>query len=103
MAWSLDQAPVGMVIDGRTGVLRWQPLATQVGEHAVAVRLTDSLGAASVQQFVMEVNGVDTPPAISSVPPTKAAIGELYSYVVEGKDPENDELRYILAQHPEGG
>jgi RHS repeat-associated protein len=100
--WSLATAPEGMVIDVRTGALRWQPVAGQIGEHSVAVRLVDSYGAYTVQEFVVVVNGINTPSAISSVPVTKAAIGQLYTYLVAATDPEGDELRYVLAQHPAG-
>jgi hypothetical protein len=100
--WSLATAPEGMVIDVRTGALRWQPVASQIGEHSVAVRLVDSYGAYAVQEFVVLVNGINTPSAISSTPLTKAAIGQTYTYLVAAKDPEGDELRYVLAQHPAG-
>jgi RHS repeat-associated protein len=55
-----------------------------------------------VQEFVVLVNGINTPSAISSTPLTKAAIGQLYTYLVAATDPEGDELRYVLAQHPAG-
>jgi RHS repeat-associated protein len=100
--WSLATAPEGMVIDVRTGALRWQPVASQIGEHSVAVRLVDSYGAYTVQEFVVLVNGINTPSEISSIPLTKAAIGQAYSYLVEATDPEGDELRYVLAKHPVG-
>jgi hypothetical protein len=33
--WSLEQAPDGMVIDIRTGALRWLPQSSQLGQHQV--------------------------------------------------------------------
>jgi Putative Ig domain len=102
VVWTLEQAPVGMVIDVRTGALRWQPLEAQIGEHTVAVKMIDSLGAYTVQEFVVQVKGVNTPPSIVSTPPTKAAIGQSYTYLMEATDPEADVLRYMLGQHPQG-
>jgi RHS repeat-associated protein len=102
LLWSLDQAPVGMAIDAQTGALRWQPTAEQIGEHFVAVRLMDNFGAFTVQEFTVKVTGTNVPPNIASVPPTKAAIGQLYNYSVVATDPENDVLRYVLAKHPTG-
>jgi hypothetical protein len=102
VVWTLEQAPVGMVIDVRTGALRWQPLEAQIGEHTVAVKMLDSLGAYAVQEFVLQVNGVNTPPSIVSTPLTKAGIGQSYSYLVEATDSEADVLRYMLGQHPQG-
>jgi large repetitive protein len=64
--------------------------------------MVDSLGAYAVQEFVLQVRGVNTPPAIVSTPATKAAIGQSYTYLVEAQDPEADVLRYMLGQHPQG-
>jgi RHS repeat-associated protein len=102
VVWTLEQAPEGMVIDVRTGALRWQPQENQIGERTVAVKMIDSLGAYAVQEFVLQVKGVNTPPSIVSTPPTKAGIGQSYTYLVEATDPEADVLRYMLAKHPQG-
>jgi large repetitive protein len=64
--------------------------------------MLDSLGAYTVQEFTVQVRGVNTPPLIVSTPQTKAAIGQSYTYLVEATDPEADVLRYMLAKHPQG-
>ncbi|MBD2491385.1 Ig-like domain-containing protein [Aulosira sp. FACHB-615] len=100
--WSLDNAPVGMVIDSQTGALRWNPTSTQIGEHTVAVRLTDAYGLYVGQEFTLTVTGINAPPAIVSNPVTKAALNQQYTYNVVANDPENDALTFSLGRAPAG-
>ncbi|GAA6619287.1 putative Ig domain-containing protein [Scytonema sp. NUACC26] len=96
LIWSLDKKPAGMVIDAKTGVLRWQPKDEQIEEHTVAVRLTDAYGAFVVQEFTLNVTGVNTSPQIVSTPVTRASQNQRYTYTVVASDPENDALTYNL-------
>jgi hypothetical protein len=102
LLWSLDSAPKGMVIDAKTGGLSWQPTSEQVGEHTVAVRVTDALGSYTGQEYSLKVTGINTPPAIVSIPATVAGVNGTYKYQAVGTDPENDALRYSLGTKPEG-
>ncbi|MBF2067245.1 MAG: putative Ig domain-containing protein [Calothrix sp. C42_A2020_038] len=96
LLWSLDKAPLGMVIDVTTGALRWKPTANQIGEHTVAVRLTDALGQYVGQEFILNVTYVNTAPQIVSTPITRAAQNQRYTYTVIATDPENDALTYSI-------
>ncbi|MGF1677492.1 MAG: putative Ig domain-containing protein [Rivularia sp. (in: cyanobacteria)] len=102
VVWSLDNAPNGMVINPETGALRWNPTEEQIGEHTVAVRLTDANGAYVGQEFTLYVNGINTPPQIVSTPITRAAINQDYKYQIVATDPENDKLTYSLGNSPAG-
>ncbi|MFB8798280.1 MAG: putative Ig domain-containing protein [Microcoleus sp.] len=102
LLWSLDNAPKGMVIDAKTGSLSWQPTPEQIGEQTIAVRVTDAKGSYVGQEFSLKVTGINTPPAIVSVPVTVAGINQTYKYQVIGTDPENDALRYSLGTKPSG-
>ncbi len=61
----LDQGPTGMSMDGITGMLRWQPGASQGGRHEVVVGVRDASGDATTFGFAVEVEtgGGDAPPA----------------------------------------
>jgi len=100
--WSLLQAPAGMAVDGETGALRWQPTADQIGDHTVVIQAIDALGQTAVQEFTLQVNGINTPPAIVSTPITSGAVNQPYAYAVTATDPENDLLRFSLGVRPEG-
>ncbi|NJO65358.1 MAG: hypothetical protein HC836_46880, partial [Richelia sp. RM2_1_2] len=102
VVWSIDNAPLGMVINPETGALRWNPTSEQIGKHTVAVRLTDANGAYVGQEFTLYVNGINTPPQIVSTPITRAAINQDYKYQIVATDPENDKLTYSLGNSPAG-
>ncbi|WP_206758544.1 putative Ig domain-containing protein [Nostoc punctiforme] len=102
LLWSLDAAPEGMVIDAQRGTLRWQPSSTQIGEHTVAVQLTDAYGMYAAQEFTLTVTGANTPSQIVSTPITRAALNQQYTYTVVANDPENDRLTFSLGRKPAG-
>jgi choice-of-anchor C domain-containing protein len=102
VVWSLENAPDGMVLDAQTGSLRWQPKANQLGNHTVIVKLADSYGAFTTQEFTLKVTGTNTPPTIASTPITKGAANQAYAYQVAATDPENDALRFSLGKRPQG-
>jgi large repetitive protein len=98
----LDQAPEGMAIAPNTGKLRWQPTSSQLGDQTIAVRVTDSYGAYSIQEYNLRVNALNTAPNIVSTPITQAGKGRVYSYNVVASDAEGDAIRYSLITHPVG-
>jgi Putative Ig domain len=102
VVWSLENAPDGMVLDAQTGALRWQPKSNQLGNHTVTVKLADSYGAFTTQEFTLKVTGTNTPPTIASTPITKGAANQAYAYQVAATDPENDALRFSLGKRPQG-
>ena len=93
LTWSLVTAPRGVSLDALSGRLRWTPTADQLGAQPVVVRVQDTLGASSTQSFTVDVACVNRAPAVSSTPPTTAAVGVGYFYAVRAIDPEfPDEL-----------
>jgi RHS repeat-associated protein len=100
--WQLKQAPAGMVIDPDTGVIRWQPSFTNIGNNTVIIEVFDALLQSATQEFTLKVTGQNTPPNITSNPITQVGLTQTYRYDVEAQDPENDPLTYGFAQRPEG-
>ncbi|NPU92354.1 MAG: PKD domain-containing protein [Gammaproteobacteria bacterium] len=102
LTFSLPTAPAGMSISNG-GLVNWTADDTQLGGHAVVVRVTDARGAFVQQSFTLAVQAVvNHPPVISSAPVTVAMVGQSYSYAVAANDPENAPLTYSLAQAPTG-
>ena len=102
LVWSLNIAPQGMSLDANTGQIRWNPTAEQIGINEVEIAVIDAQGGFATQSFTLEVRGVNTPPAISSVPPTTAVANESYTYAIEASDLEGDPLKFSLLTFPEG-
>jgi RHS repeat-associated protein len=80
----------------------WNPTVGQIGEHTVAVRVIDSLGAFSGQEFTLTVNGNNTPSQILSNPITNAGVNSEYRYQLTAVDLEADPLKYELGRRPAG-
>ena len=55
LTFALVTAPVGMTIGPTTGLILWTPDASQVGDHEVTVRVTDSGGLSATQSFTLTV------------------------------------------------
>lgn len=55
LRYSFDASPAGMSVNPTTGVITWTPLESQIGPHAIDLRLTDLAGNFVVQQFSIVV------------------------------------------------
>ncbi|MDF1554056.1 MAG: Ig-like domain-containing protein, partial [Deferrisomatales bacterium] len=80
LTYRLTSAPVGMSVEASTGHVRWTPASTQIGEHAVTVRVEDGQGRGDEQSFVVSVQD-RTAPAVrllapSEVPPAASLVVE---------------------------
>lgn len=102
LQYALVTAPAGMEIDQVTGEVRYKPDAGQIGEHEVAVRVVDLMGAASEQVFTLTVNQDYTLPRIVSTYPLRAVQGLLYSYRLQLEHDARAELDFSVVLGPEG-
>jgi RHS repeat-associated protein len=102
LAWVLDAGPAGVSLDAERGTLRWTPTADQVGTRTLVVRAADGRGGWATQTFGVVVRAVNLPPAITSVPPTTAAVDVAYVYAVGASDPDGDPLTFALTTFPAG-
>ena len=83
----LVNAPDGMTIDTKTGLVQWTPSIDDLGEHTMTVRLVDTYGAGVDQTVTLTVRSVNRPPMITSRPPTQLVINDSYDYTVLANDP----------------
>ena len=63
LAFALETAPAGMLIDVASGLISWTPGHAQVGANAVTVRVTDPTGLFATQSFSISVAGINHPPS----------------------------------------
>ena len=63
LVYSLIIEPMGMTIDGATGLIKWTPNNTQMGANDVAVRVADgsSTPASNTQPFTINVGMANVP------------------------------------------
>ncbi len=104
LTWSLDLAPLGMIIDSSSGVVNWTPDGTQSGSHDVIVRVADDELGADTQAFVITVaEAINGPPVFVSVPVTTGTEGQPYVYDADAIDTEGDlVVSYTLTIAPVG-
>ncbi|QDV25752.1 FG-GAP-like repeat-containing protein [Aureliella helgolandensis] len=104
LSYTLLTAPSGMSIVETTGELSWTPTADQLGQQDVVIQVSDGIGGAATQAFVIRVSdGVpNLPPVITSTSPRFGAVGTPYSYSLAANDPENAAITYTLGRGPAG-
>ncbi|HEV8298910.1 MAG TPA: putative Ig domain-containing protein, partial [Acidimicrobiales bacterium] len=105
LKYFLDQAPAGMVIDGETGQILWQPAVGTSGRYPVSVRVSDGRGGIDVQSFevgVGEAGVFNHAPSITSTAPTTATARSAYTYAVTASDVDGDTLAFALTVAPAG-
>ncbi len=101
LAYSLTESPVGMTISV-TGIIVWTPSTQNLGDHNIAITISDGRGAELTQSYVLNVTQQNVEPSIISVPSTTAILNELYEYSVVATDQDLDVLTYSLVQPPLG-
>lgn len=104
LTFSLAAKPDGMMIDARTGLVRWTPAAAAVGQHTVRVVVEDGYGGIGSQTYTLNVGQqpFNRPPIITSTPPYYATVDRPYRYPVVARDPEGGPLAYSLDRNPAG-
>jgi RHS repeat-associated protein len=82
----------------------WTPGSEDVGSHVITIRVTDPLGAAGEQSFVLTVadpgSPVNGPPVFRSDPVAEAFVGTPYKYQTVVFDPDYDDVDVDFAPGP---
>lgn len=72
LTYAVSQGPTGMTINANTGLIRWTPTPTQVGNHVIALKVTDSQNQSAFQGFTITVGAVVTVPSVVGLPQAAA-------------------------------
>ncbi len=104
LTFSLVAGPATMIIDAVTGRIDWTPDTTQIGTHAVALRVDDGRGGFATQLYSVDVTAgaVNRPPIITTVPSFVASQDEAYRYDMDALDPDGDRLSFAVLDGPSG-
>ncbi len=104
LTYRLLVSPEGMTVDAKTGVITWDTVATNKGNHAVYLEVSDSHGGVTEQKWTLSVIDAppNRPPIFTSTPVVDAAINTPYQYDADAIDLDGDNLTYKLALGPEG-
>ena len=118
IVWSLVQAPAGMVIDSKIGIIQWVPNTDQIGSHNIIIAATENVEVAeniadgaiinstTMQEYELFVtpkwnlSGVNDSMYFASIPELTAIAGDSYEYYP--KISSNDEFTIELLSSPHG-
>jgi hypothetical protein len=103
LAFSLSANPDGMTINPVTGLIQWQPDATQLGgPHPVGILVSDGKGGVAGQSFSITVVAVALHPPVFQDPPPPlfALVGQTYDYQALAIDPDGGAVNYALTLAP---
>ncbi|MEM9189324.1 MAG: putative Ig domain-containing protein [Myxococcota bacterium] len=102
VSYGLVSGPSGMSVDPISGVVSWNPTASDLGTTPVTVSATDSLGASATQSYALRV-ATNIAPRFTSAPVENGTQGELYTYEPIAVDPDpGDTVTFVLQEGPTG-
>ncbi|MDR2642854.1 MAG: putative Ig domain-containing protein, partial [Planctomycetaceae bacterium] len=89
--------PEALIVNEKTGQITWETNESDIGVHAVMIRVYDSEGLYDEQIFTITVTkNINRPPYFTSTPETEAFFGSIYHYNANATDPDGDELIFKL-------
>lgn len=59
LSYSLLVSPANMAIDSSTGIISWMPNVYQLGDNSVSVKVNDTSGAYTTQNFTIKVSSIN--------------------------------------------
>ena len=96
---SLLSKPDGMVKTLYTDTILWETTEDDIGFHSVIIAVRDVHGGVTYQDFMIEIIPPNRQPTIESDPSCETTVGKYWSYLIDGRDLDGDNLQYYL--HPD--
>ncbi|MBU2393785.1 MAG: tandem-95 repeat protein [Gammaproteobacteria bacterium] len=98
---SVVTKPAWLNFNAGTAVLSGTPANSDVGAHAVTLRVTDAAGLFADQSFTVTVTNINDAPTISGAPSVTVAQGAAYSFVPTAADMDTGStLTFSIANKP---
>jgi RHS repeat-associated protein len=94
-----------LTINSTTGLLTWTPTGNDLQTYSITLRVTDAGGLyATLPPFSVKVvdQFTNQPPAITSIPPLSATVGQPYFYNLTASDQDGDPIAFALLSGPVG-
>ncbi|MEW5937318.1 MAG: PKD domain-containing protein [Candidatus Thermoplasmatota archaeon] len=93
LTYSLTAYPTGMIITS-AGLITWMPTNSDVGSHAVTVRVEDDTGVFDESTFVISVANINDAPMITTASLSNATESSMYMVVIQAEDIDRNELTF---------
>jgi len=103
LTYSLSSSPAGMTVNPATGLITWKPVAKDIGNQSVIVRVEDGHGGCDAQSYQISVRDYvpNRPPVFTSSPVVESSVGVVYRYDADAIDPDQDPIIHLLIQGPD--
>jgi choice-of-anchor A domain-containing protein/RHS repeat-associated protein len=95
---TLGIVPPGMTLDSDGRTLLWTPTASDLGDHDLFIKLTDTNNGVTVIKTSIRVSDSNLAPVITSTPSTATGLGNTWTYQATAQDENGDPIRYALDQ-----
>ncbi|HUP81562.1 MAG TPA: putative Ig domain-containing protein, partial [Pirellula sp.] len=104
LSYRLNESPRGMAIDAKTGKITWVPVASDLGNHNIAIGVNDGRGGTTTQRFMLSVidSPPNRPPVFTSAPIVDGFVGLQYLYDATARDADGDPLTFQLVDAAPG-
>ncbi len=102
LTFSLEQAPQGMTLSD-TGILQWQPAASDIGVHTVTINVTDSSASVVTQTFNLTVVNVNDGPVINPISDIEVTENTSTTIELSATDIDGDALTFSVSGLPAFG
>ena len=103
LTYQLLDGPAGAYLYD-DGQFLWSPTTDQLGQHTIAIRVADDMGAWTDIEYTVNVvqDYTNQPPVFTTSPPTLASVSHGWTYRALASDPDNDSVYYVIEQGPAG-
>lgn len=102
LEYSALNLPSGAIFDQASKTFSWIPSADQIGNHVASFRVSDGKDFADAGTIIYVSAPNNKPYFTNATPPSKARVGQSYSYDFNALDTDNDPLIYSLSSAPSG-
>ncbi len=96
ITYALTSNEPGLSIVSNTGLVRWDIPEGKRGETFVSILATDQSAKTATQEYWIRVAAANQPPIFTTNPLVIAEVGTQYSYAFAAKDPDGDQLHFVL-------
>lgn len=104
LTFGLEIAPLGASVEPESGLIRWTPSTSQLGQHIFVVSISDRKGNVARQEFALDVVSDGSSPFPFSIRPPRSNASLLTRYLsrVSGVDANGQPLLIELLSGPMG-
>ncbi len=102
ITFSIDVGPAEMSIDSSTGSATWTPAFGEAGDHRIAVRVTDALGASATTTGLVRIGRGNRPPVVPALDTVYGRELVPIDVVLEVTDADGDAVVLEALESPAG-